>query len=161
MEPLISEASGQEAYAFCHRWAKSSVCRIGAEFKPRFGAYPCGIGANQTKAVPAFRRRVRGLRHAPRAESRPLCFDSLRLRPRKAAHSAWQWQGYESVRRSSPDHAVSKVLSVMHSGQSDPICHAKGNVSSGLFPDSEIPLSSPPFPRDTTTSATYPSVMCS
>ena len=36
-----------------------------------------------------------------------------------------------------------------------------GNVSSGLFPDSEIPLSSPPFPRDTTTSAAYPPVMCS
>ena len=35
------------------------------------------------------------------------------------------------------------------------------NVSSGLFPDSEIPLSSPPFPRDTTTSAAYPPVMCS
>ena len=45
--------------------------------------------------------------------------------------------------------------------KSDPICHATGNVSSGLFPDSEIPLSSPPFPRDTTTSAAYPPVMCS
>lgn len=61
----------------------------------------------------------------------------------------------------SPDPALSKVLSVMHSRQSDPICHATGNVSSGLFPDSEIPLSSPPFPRDTTTLATYPPVMCS
>lgn len=34
-------------------------------------------------------------------------------------------------------------------------------ISSSLFPDSERPPSSPPFPRDTKTSATYLPVMCS
>lgn len=72
MGPLICEAAGQAANACCYRRAKSSVCRIGTEFRSWFGAYLCGIATNHINAVPAFRCWARRLHLPLRVESRPF-----------------------------------------------------------------------------------------
>lgn len=59
MEPIVSAASGQAADACRHRWAKVSVCRIGAKLRLRSGAHPRGIAANQSIAAMAFQRHAR------------------------------------------------------------------------------------------------------
>lgn len=74
MGPLICEAARQAANACCYRRTKSSVRRIGAEFRSWFGAYLCGITTNHTNAVP-----VLGSQAVPRASCR---IAAIRLYPR-------------------------------------------------------------------------------